>query len=188
MKKDDLTGCPDDLVAAAAQAAAERARNEDDYVITLSRSLVEPFLTFSDRRDLRERAWRAWTSRGELAQKRDNLALAKEILQLRNEQAALHGYASFAVRDPYPSVCQRPPHCSVVCVCPPLVLWHRPAILFFLYNIKPPRNRKTYRLGFEWANMCPMVPVSQLFFALFWGYSPHRRTNQPTRWRRRLIV
>jgi peptidyl-dipeptidase Dcp len=56
------------------------------YVVTLSRSLVEPFITFSDRRDLRERAWKAWTSRGELDPARDNLAVAKEILQLRAEQ------------------------------------------------------------------------------------------------------
>jgi peptidyl-dipeptidase Dcp len=75
----DLSGCPPDLVAAARQAAAERDMAADDHVITLSRSLVEPFLTFSDRRDLRERAWRAWTKRGELDPQRDNHPIMREV-------------------------------------------------------------------------------------------------------------
>ena len=61
---DDLAGLPADLVAAARQAAVERNIPEGTYVITLSRSLVEPFITFSERRDLREKAWKLWTSRG----------------------------------------------------------------------------------------------------------------------------
>jgi peptidyl-dipeptidase Dcp len=65
-------------------------------VVTLSRSLIVPFLTFSERRDLREEAWRAWTSRGEHAGASDNRSVAAEILQLRLEQARLHGYSSFA--------------------------------------------------------------------------------------------
>ena len=48
-------------------------------MVTLSRSLVEPFLTFSDRRDLREKAWRAWTKRGEMDATRDNRAIAKQV-------------------------------------------------------------------------------------------------------------
>jgi peptidyl-dipeptidase Dcp len=65
-------------------------------VITLSRSLIVPFLTFSERRDLREQAWRAWTSRGEHDGEHDNRPVIREILRLRNEQARLHGYASYA--------------------------------------------------------------------------------------------
>lgn len=61
---EDLAGLPADLVAAARQAAVERSLPEGSYVITLSRSLVEPFITFSERRDLREKAWKLWTSRG----------------------------------------------------------------------------------------------------------------------------
>jgi peptidyl-dipeptidase Dcp len=57
LTESDLAGLPEFLVAAAKQAAVERARPEGQYVITLSRSLVVPFLTFSDRRDLRESAW-----------------------------------------------------------------------------------------------------------------------------------
>ncbi|HZW72138.1 MAG TPA: M3 family metallopeptidase [Caldimonas sp.] len=91
----DFAGLPEFVRAAARQAALDRGV-ADGAVITLSRSLIVPFLTFSERRDLREAAWRAWTSRGEHAGATDNRAVAAEILQLRLEQARLHGFASFA--------------------------------------------------------------------------------------------
>jgi peptidyl-dipeptidase Dcp len=96
----DLAGLPDFVRDAARQAAAERGLT--GHAITLSRSLVVPFLTFSTRRDLREQAWRAWTSRGEHAGEHDNRELARSILRLRREQAALHGhgcYADYALAD-----------------------------------------------------------------------------------------
>ena len=81
--QNDLTGLPDSLIKTARQAAIDRGHtDEGKYVITLSRSLVVPFLTFSDRRDLREKAWRMWTMRGELNGDRDNLNIAKRILIL----------------------------------------------------------------------------------------------------------
>ncbi len=91
---EDLEGVPSDIVAAARSVAVERGR-PGAFLITLSRSLVEPFLTFCPRRDLRERAWRLWTRRGELCAERDNRPLIRRILQLRAEQARLHGYPSF---------------------------------------------------------------------------------------------
>jgi hypothetical protein len=63
----DLAGLPEDLIAAARQAAEARgltSSNPDAAVVTLSRSLVEPFITFSECRPLREKAWRLWTNRG----------------------------------------------------------------------------------------------------------------------------
>jgi peptidyl-dipeptidase Dcp len=96
----DWAGLPDFVRASAAQAAHERSR--PGHVITLSRSLVVPFLTFSTRRDLRERAWRAWVGRGEHTGPHDNREVARGILRLRNEQARLHGhktYADFALTD-----------------------------------------------------------------------------------------
>lgn len=90
----DLAGLPDFVRAAARQAAADRG--VDGHVITLSRSLVVPFLSFSQRGDLRERAWRAWVGRGESAGEHDNREVARAILRLRNEQARLHGRDSFA--------------------------------------------------------------------------------------------
>ena len=91
----DLAGLPDFVRAAARQAAGERGLS-GVAVITLSRSHIVPFLTFSERRDLREKAWRAWTTRGEHPGESDNRGLAEQILQLRLEQARLHGYASYA--------------------------------------------------------------------------------------------
>jgi peptidyl-dipeptidase Dcp len=91
----DLAGLPPWLVTAAQAAAQQRGLEEGARVITLSRSLVVPFLGFSTRRDLREQAWRAWTRRGELSAERDNKPLIARILQLRLEQARLHGYESF---------------------------------------------------------------------------------------------
>jgi len=90
----DLDGLPDFARAAARQAAQERGL--DGYVITLSRSSVEPFLTYSARRDLREKAWRAWVARGALHPDRDNAALVREILALRAERARLLGHTDHA--------------------------------------------------------------------------------------------
>jgi peptidyl-dipeptidase Dcp len=91
----DLAGLPQDLRAAALAAAQERGE-ADLWIITLSRSLIVPFLTFSDRRDLREQAFTAWTRRGEHDGAHDNRPVAREILALRNEQARLHGYRHYA--------------------------------------------------------------------------------------------
>jgi peptidyl-dipeptidase Dcp len=91
----DLAGLPGFVRDAARQAASERGL-ADGHVITLSRSLIVPFLSFSERRDLREQAWRAWVGRGEHAGEHDNRPVARAILELRAEQAALHGHASYA--------------------------------------------------------------------------------------------
>ena len=93
----DLAGLPETLRAAARQAAVDRGHpGGADAIVTLARSLVVPFLTHSTRRDLRERVWRAWTGRGEHAGDHDNRAVARDILRLRRELAALHGHASYA--------------------------------------------------------------------------------------------
>jgi peptidyl-dipeptidase Dcp len=91
----DCAGLPPFVLAATRQAALDRGIGEG-WLVTLSRSHIVPFLTFSTRRDLREQAWRAWTSRGEHAGEHDNRAIAREILALRSEQARLHGFASYA--------------------------------------------------------------------------------------------
>ena len=91
----DLQGLPDFAREAASAAATERGL-DGKYVITLSRSSVEPFLTFSARRDLRETAYRAWVQRGEHHGAHDNAPLIAELLALRQEQARLLGYDSYA--------------------------------------------------------------------------------------------
>lgn len=93
--QEEMAGLPDFVVAAAAQAAKERGL-EGKYVITLSRSSIEPFLTFSANRALREQAWKAWIARGDNGDAHDNNALIKEIVQLRIERANLLGYKTFA--------------------------------------------------------------------------------------------
>ncbi|MFT7724108.1 MAG: M3 family metallopeptidase [Roseateles sp.] len=100
--EDELAGLPGFLRAAARQAARERGLGEGTHVVTLSRSLIVPFLTFSARRDLRDQAWRAWVGRGDGDGATDNRALCREILALRAEAARLHGhacYADFALED-----------------------------------------------------------------------------------------
>ena len=90
----DLDGLPGFVVDAARAAGSEKG--VEGAVITTSRSLIVPFLQFSPRRDLREKAFVAWTSRGEGGGETDNRAITAEILNLRHERAALLGYASFA--------------------------------------------------------------------------------------------
>jgi len=91
----DLAGLPDSLREAAAEAASERGM-DGKHVITLSRSLIEPFLQFSTRRDLRETAFKAWISRGENGGATDNAAIIAETIQLRIERARLLGYDTYA--------------------------------------------------------------------------------------------
>ncbi len=96
----DLAGLPSFVRAAAHQAAIDRGLEDGVHVITLSRSLIVPFLSFSARRDLREQAWRAWVGRGDDTGQDgasgDNREICREILALRAEQARLHGHACYA--------------------------------------------------------------------------------------------
>lgn len=94
-KPDDLAGLPDFLVDASRSAARQR-KSEAAHVVTLSRSLIEPFLTFSSRRDLRETAFKAWMARGRNGGKTDNMDIIAETLTLRRERARLLGYTTFA--------------------------------------------------------------------------------------------
>ena len=91
----DLAGLPPSVTDAAAAAAAAKGV-PGKWVITNTRSAMEPFLTFSTRRDLRERAWRLFVNRGDNGGEHDNNAIAAEILALRAERAALLGYPTHA--------------------------------------------------------------------------------------------
>ena len=94
LAEEDLDGLPD-FVRDGARAAGEE-KGADGPVLTLSRSLIVPFLQFSPRRDLREKAFAAWTARGANGGETDNRDIAAEILSLRHERATLLGYADFA--------------------------------------------------------------------------------------------
>lgn len=91
----DLAGLPESLRAGFA-ADAERRAQKGKWIVANTRSSVEPFLTYSTRRDLREKVWRTFVNRGDNGDARDNNALIGEILQLRAERAALLGYATHA--------------------------------------------------------------------------------------------
>ena len=94
LSEDDLQGLPDFVIDAARAAGEEKEAGGP--VVTLSRSLITPFLQFSPRRDLRERAFKAWEARGANGGETDNRAIAAETLALRKERAALLGYDSFS--------------------------------------------------------------------------------------------
>ncbi|KAJ3017895.1 UNVERIFIED_CONTAM: hypothetical protein HDU68_011427 [Siphonaria sp. JEL0065] len=90
----ELEGSPPNIISATRQAAIDS--KQDGHVVSLKRSIVEPFLTSCPNADARERVFQAFVSRGELNPERDNKVIAIEILKLRSQQAALHGYDSFA--------------------------------------------------------------------------------------------
>jgi peptidyl-dipeptidase Dcp len=94
LEQTDLTGLPESLRESAGRRAAARAHKQR-YLFTLDRSDVEPFLAFSERRDLRERIWRAFTSRCE-GDVHDNRGVAAEIIRLRAQKADMLGYPSYA--------------------------------------------------------------------------------------------
>ncbi|MER9951146.1 M3 family metallopeptidase [Mesorhizobium sp. M0047] len=91
----DLAGLPDFLKSSMAEAAEMRGQ-KGRYAVTLSRSIYEPFSTFSERRDLRETAFRAFTMRGQNGGATDNTTVVRDMLKLRAEKAKLLGYGSFA--------------------------------------------------------------------------------------------
>src|SRR4051794_15662809 len=91
----DLAGLPDSFVASARAAAEERGM-AGKAIVTLSRSSVETFLKTSARRDLREKAFRAFTARGDNGNGNDNNATIVEILSLREETAKILGFPTYA--------------------------------------------------------------------------------------------
>ncbi|MBI1212843.1 MAG: M3 family peptidase [Alphaproteobacteria bacterium] len=91
----DLAGLPDNLKAAAA-GAAERKGKKGKWVFTNTRSSMEPFITYSSKRDLREKGWRMWIMRGDNPGEHNNIATISEILRLRTEKARLLGFPTHA--------------------------------------------------------------------------------------------
>ncbi|WP_367717070.1 M3 family metallopeptidase [Nitratireductor sp. GISD-1A_MAKvit] len=91
----DLDGVSDALKSAMAEAAEIRGE-KGRFAVTLSRSIAEPFLASSKRRDLREKVFTAFTKRGENGGDTDNGDVIAKTLALRSEKAKLLGYTSYA--------------------------------------------------------------------------------------------
>ncbi|MHC2337487.1 M3 family metallopeptidase [Bradyrhizobium sp. USDA 4454] len=91
----DRAGLSDTFVAAAKVAAEERGM-PGKAIVTLSRSSVEPFLQSSQRRDLREKVYKAFIARGDNGNANDNNATIVEILRLREETAKILGFPTYA--------------------------------------------------------------------------------------------
>lgn len=93
--KRDLAGLPESFVDGAKRAASDIGL-DGKALVTLARSSVEGFLTFSARRDLREQAFKAWIARGAGDGETDNRRIVSEVVALRSEYAQLMGFKSFA--------------------------------------------------------------------------------------------
>lgn len=106
LQPQELAGLPEFLLDAARAAGAEKG--QEGPVVTLSRSIIVPFLQFSPRRDLRQKAYEAWVARGANGGATDNREVAAETLRLRAERAALLGYASFAAYKLEPEMAKTP--------------------------------------------------------------------------------
>lgn len=94
-RESDLAGLPQSVKDAAAEAASQKG-HPGKWVITNTRSAMEPFLTLSSRRDLREKAWRLFVDRGDNTGEHDNNQIITDILALRAERAKLLGFPTHA--------------------------------------------------------------------------------------------
>ncbi len=95
LNKDQLSGLPESLVKSAAQAAKNNGK-EGQYAITNTRSSMDPFLTYSDERELRKKVWTNYYSRGDNGDEYDNNENIKKILKLRRERVELLGHKNYA--------------------------------------------------------------------------------------------
>jgi len=95
LQAQQLGGLPQSLRDAAAATAKDRGLAAP-FGVTLSRSMVEPFLQYADDRGLREQLFKAWVARGGNDNANNTIAIIEETLALRAERARLLGYDSFA--------------------------------------------------------------------------------------------
>ncbi|AXT63372.1 M3 family peptidase [Aquimarina sp. AD10] len=95
LTKDQLNGLSEPLIKAYAKAAKDRGQ-EGKYAVTNTRSSMDPFLTYSTERALREKVWKNYYSRGDNGDDKDNNENIAKILKLRKERVGLLGYDNFA--------------------------------------------------------------------------------------------
>ncbi|MFV8224333.1 M3 family metallopeptidase [Christiangramia aquimixticola] len=95
LTKEQLGGLPESYIKSAAAAAEARGEN-GKYAITNTRSSMDPFLTYSTERELREKVWKKYYSRGDNNDEFDNKEIISKILKLRDERVELLGYENYA--------------------------------------------------------------------------------------------
>jgi peptidyl-dipeptidase Dcp len=93
--KKDLDGLPQGVIDGAA-AKAKADSMEGKWVFTLAKPSMIPFLQYAKNRDLREKIYRGYFMRGNNGNKNDNKEIVAQIVKLREKQAALLGYKSYA--------------------------------------------------------------------------------------------
>ena len=93
-KQEDLAGVPASIQSAASTEAVNR-KMEGKWVFTLSKPSMIPFLSYSERRDLREKLYKAYLERCNRGDSTDNKQIVNEIAKLRLEKARLMGYPSY---------------------------------------------------------------------------------------------
>ena len=93
--EEDLAGLPESSITGAAEAAKE-AELEGKWVFTTHKPSMIPFLQYSERRDLREKLYRAYTKRGDNNNEHDNKQIISDLIKLRVERANLLGYNTYA--------------------------------------------------------------------------------------------
>ncbi|MDV6028858.1 MAG: M3 family metallopeptidase [Phycisphaera sp. RhM] len=106
-KESDLDGLPASVVASMKRAAEERGK-PDQWAVTNTRSSMDPFLTYSKNRPLREQVWRTYYNRCDNGDEHDNNGIITEILALRRERAKLLGYPTHAHWRLEPTMAKKP--------------------------------------------------------------------------------
>lgn len=106
LEEGDLDGLSADIVDGLKEIA--KSKEKSGYLVLNTRSYVQPFLTFSSRRDLREKVWRSFVSRGDNNDGNDTKELIKSILKLRIKKAKLLGFQSHAHLQTVNTMCKTP--------------------------------------------------------------------------------
>ena len=94
-KQEDLAGLPEGVINQAA-AMAKSTNLDGKWVFTIQYPIMEPFLKYSEKRDLREKLFTAYFMKGDNDNARDNKAIIERIANLRIERSKLLGYGSYA--------------------------------------------------------------------------------------------
>ena len=95
LDKSQLTGLSDGFIKSAKKIAQDKGF-EDKFAITNTRSSMDPFLTYSTEREIREVVWKNYYSRGDNGGEFDNNQIIAEILKLRKERVGLLGHDNYA--------------------------------------------------------------------------------------------